>query len=80
MNGGGLPPSEREEWGAFGYGADASSMNTVRGDETPRYSTALVATTLHTPSYDHDQIIESLAPDTRSDHTIQVDSGQDGSA
>ncbi|KAN0097689.1 hypothetical protein V8E55_002135 [Tylopilus felleus] len=73
VNGGVLPPSEPEEWGAFGYG-DTSNTSTIRGDETPRRPTALVAT-LHTPSYDHDQKIETgHAPDAGSDRTIQLGS------
>lgn len=79
VNGGTLPPSEQEEWGAFGYG-EPPCTDTSQGDETPRHSTSLVAT-LNVPSYDHDQTHESdLAPDTRSDHTILLDSGQHESA
>jgi len=72
VNGGAL---QSEEWDAFGYG-DAANTDTVLGDETPRRSSALVAT-LHTPSYDHDETMASgLVPDTRSERTIQLDSGQ----
>lgn len=79
VNGGILTPGQ-EEWGAFGYGAEPLCTDTSRGDETPRHSTSLVAT-LHLPSYDHDHTIEpGLAPDTRSDHTILLDSGQHESA
>lgn len=75
VNGGTVPPSGQHEWGAFGYG-EPSYTDTVRGDETPRHSTSLVAT-LHVPSYDHDQTTEpGLAPETRSDHTILLDSGR----
>ncbi|KAG6378485.1 hypothetical protein JVT61DRAFT_12745 [Boletus reticuloceps] len=75
VNGGARPPSGSEEWGTFGYG-DTPDTDTIPGDETPRRSSALVAT-LHTPSYDHDQTMEpGLDPDTRSERTIQLDSGQ----
>lgn len=79
VNGGALPLPETEEWDAFGYG-EAQNTNTIRGDETPRHPTALVAT-LHTASYEHDQTIEpGLARDTGSDRTIQLDSGRPESA
>lgn len=75
VNGGVLPHSEPEEWGAFGYGK-APNTDSIGGDETPRHPTALVAT-LHTPPYDHDQTIEpGLAGDTQSDRTIHLDAGR----
>lgn len=74
VNGGTLPPSE-QEWATFGYG-EPSYSDTIRGDETPRHSAALVATS-HVPSYDRDQTIEpGLDADTHSDRTILLDSGR----
>lgn len=66
-------PSSGQEWGAFGYG-EPSCSDTIRGDETPRHSAALVATS-HVALYDRDQTNESgLNTDTRSDRTILLDS------
>ena len=77
VNGGTLPPSG-QEWGTFGY-SDSPCSDAIRGDETPRHSAALVATS-HVPSYDHDQASEaSLDADTQSDRTVLLDSGQRGS-
>ncbi|KAH0839691.1 hypothetical protein J3R83DRAFT_612 [Lanmaoa asiatica] len=81
VNGGTLPPSEQDEWGGFGYASEPPYTDTIRGDETPRHLTPLVAA-LHVPSYDHDQTNElvPITPDTRSERTIVLDSGQHESA